>query len=113
MALAQCPRGLPLPWLLAHWRVPFLNEGFFQKKIFFLFLSGGYLGSLACLVLGLYCLPVGATLILAACFYHGCLPMDVVMALGTCIWACHGLGIVLIGATMALAACPLNDYFLK
>ena len=62
---------------------------------------------------GLYCLPVGAALILAACFYQGCLPMGVVMVLGTCMWACHGLGSVLIRATMALAACPLNGYFPK
>ena len=34
MPWAMCPQGLLLPWLLAHWRVIFPNQGFFQNKIF-------------------------------------------------------------------------------
>nr|POF02429.1 hypothetical protein CFP56_28039 [Quercus suber] len=61
----------------------------------------------------LYCLSIGAVLILAACLYHGRFPIGVIMALETCIWACHGLGSMPTKATMTLAAFPLDGYFPK
>ena len=39
--------------------------------------------------------------------------MGVIMAVGTCTWACHGPGSMPTRATVTLVACPLDDYFLN
>ena len=83
MALAMYPRGLTLPWLLAHYRIIFPNKGFFQKKIFFL--SQWWLFGQASMPWprqhayrhcpGPCCLPIGDAMILDACLCPGCLPI--------------------------------------
>lgn len=56
---------------------------------------------------------MGATLILTISFCHGYFSMGVVLVLGACTWACHGLGNIRTGTALALAACPLEGYFPK
>ena len=82
--------------------------------------TGADLAFVACLwgmrwpwlhALAMVALPIGATLNLIVWLFRGYFPMEVVMALGACTWACHGLASVPTGATLALAACPLDDYF--
>ena len=55
-------------------------------------------------------LSYGALLILVVCLCHDCFPMETVIALDACRWACNAFGNVSTGAAFALAACPLKDY---
>ena len=97
IGLATCLQGLPWPWLLAHWRVTFPNEGFFPKDFFFPQKISFRQANMPCSwqnahegCLSLFFLPMGAT-----------------MDLGICMWACHSLGNVPTRASLALAACLL------
>ena len=93
MALGACTwachvHGQPWPWLLAHWRVIFPNEGFSKRRFFFFFFplsmevicaSQHAFALVACPrgLLRLCCLPMDAALTLVTCFSncglaHGC-----------------------------------------
>ena len=51
-------------------------------------------------------LPMCAVLNLVVPLCRGCFPIEAVMALGACMWACHSLGSMPTSATLTLAACP-------
>lgn len=67
-----------LSWLFTHWRVIFPNKGFFQWGLPWPWEHA--LGG----CIGLYCLPMGTSLALAACLSH----RGAVLILATHL--CHG-----------------------